>query len=174
MPSDFIGGKILWAHPEGYFFNAQGQKLVHCFSPINQRGFTAANPSSGGFRGSHYPSMPHFGSKLCHILMARAFYGERPIYTDLMTGKNYVGIVHHLINDKYDYKPVNLLCWLTKEEHREADRRQRVLRKIVPNGDLHLFSYEVLALLQDPRVMTKERFEQTVEFNTPKWKEGKL
>lgn len=170
MPPDFIGGKILWAHPEGYFLSAQGQKLKPNFSPSTQRGAKSAN----GNTGSRYPFMRRYGKKPCHILMARVFHGERPTYKDLKTGKEYVGICHHLIPDKLDYRPANLLCWLTREQHYEADRRQRVLRTIVPNGDLHLFPYNLLAILQDPRVMTKEQFEQKVEFNTPKWKEGKL
>lgn len=93
---------------------------------------------------------------------------------DPKTGKEYVGIVHHLINDKYDYKPVNLLCWLTKEEHRESDRRQRVLRKIVPNGDLHVFSYKELAQLQDPRVIPNEKFETIIKELPITRKEGEL
>ena len=87
--------------------------------------------------------------------MALAFYGPRP--TDPTTGK--VCVCHHLIPDALDYKPANLLCWLTRAEHTEADRRQRALKKVVPDGNLHLFSYERLRFLQDPRTTSREVFE---------------
>ena len=92
----------------------------------------------------------------CHLLIALAFYGPRPI--DPATGKPCV--CHHLIPDKLNYRPANLLCWLTREEHAEADRRQRALKKVVPFGDLSLFPYERLRDLQDPRSMSRELFEQ--------------
>jgi hypothetical protein len=41
--------------------------------------------------------------------MALAFYGDRPTFTD-KNGKEYVGICHHLIPDKLNYRPANLLC----------------------------------------------------------------
>ena len=91
--------------------------------------------------------------------MALAFYGPRPTFIDPKTGKEYSGICHHLIPDPLDYRPANLLCWLTRAEHAEADRRQRALKKVVPNGDLRLFSYERLRYLQDPRTTSREVFE---------------
>ena len=94
-----------------------------------------------------------------HVLMALAFYGPRPTFIDPKTGKEYSGICHHLIPDPLDYRPANLLCWLTRAEHAEADRRQRALKKVVPNGDLRLFSYERLRYLQDPRTTSREVFE---------------
>lgn len=160
MPPDEVDEKILWGHPDGYFLNAQGQNPAHNFTPAMQRGYTAAHPSSGGYSGSIYPKMRYYGNKLCHILMALAFYGERPTYTD-KNGKIYVGICHHLIPDKIDYRPANLLCWLTREEHNEADRRQRALRKVLP--DMHAISYEMHRYLQDPRVTCREVF--NVELN---------
>ena len=98
--------------------------------------------------------------------MALAFYGERPTYSVPLQGKgqergSYVGICHHLIPDKLDYRPANLLCWLTREQHTEADRRQRALRKVL--GDLHNWSYEKLREYQDPRVMTREVFDIFIE-----------
>lgn len=168
VPPDYIGGKILWAHPDGYFLNQYGQRLAHDFSPAMQRGFTAANPSSSGHRGSCYPKMNNFGGKNCHVLMALAFYGPRPL--ELATGKPCS--CHHLINKKLDYKPQNLLCWLTKEQHREADRRQRALIKKLleryPCGEtkqtvLYRLNYTQLCNLQDPRRLSNERFERIME-----------
>ena len=162
VPRDEVGGKILWAHPDGYFINALGQNAEHTFSPAMQGGRTAANPSSGGFTGSIYPKMRHYRNKTCHIIMAIAFYGPRPTYSLPLQGKggergSYVGICHHLINDKLDYRPANLLCWLTREQHYEADRRQRALRKILP--DMHALTYDRHRVLQDPRVTTREAFD---------------
>ena len=92
--------------------------------------------------------------------MALAFYGPRPIFTD-KNGKPYVGICHHLIPDALDYRPANLLCWLTREQHTEADRRQRALRKVLP--DMHAISYEMHRYLQDPRVTCREVFDVELE-----------
>lgn len=151
VPPDVIGGKILWAHPDGYFLNAQGQKLAHNFCPAMQ----VRKPNMH----AAYPKMRNFG-KLCHLIMAIAFYGDRPTFTD-KNGKPYVGICHHLIPDKLDYRPANLLCWLTKEQHTEADRRQRALRKVFP--DMHAISYEKHRYLQDPRVTCREVFDVELE-----------
>ena len=95
----------------------------------------------------------------CHVIMAITFYGERPVFMDPKTGKTYGGICHHLIPDKLDYRPANLLCWLTRAEHSEADRRQRALRKAVDGGNLYGIPYERLRWLQDPRVTSREDFE---------------
>ena len=159
VPPDEVGGKILWAHPDGYFLNAHGQKVMHNFSPRMTKGYTATNPTSGGNTGGCYPIMRRFGGKNCHSLMALAFYGERPTYTD-KSGKPYVGICHHLIPDKLDYRPANLLCWLTREQHAEADRRQRLLKRTVE--DLHTLGYGKLRILQDPRVTSQEDFAKTL------------
>ena len=149
VPLDASRGIVRWAHPEGYFLKPNGQKAADNLSP------------SKAERGSHGHPAPILRecAKECHILMALAFYGPRPTFTDPKTGKEYVGICHHLIPDLKNYKPANLLCWLTRAEHAEADRRQRALKKVVPNGDLHLFSYERLRYLQDPRTTSREVFE---------------
>ena len=92
--------------------------------------------------------------------MALAFHGPRPDEAEIgVTKKRSSYFCHHLIPDKLNYRPANLLCWLTREEHTEADRRQRALRKVVPNGDLSIFTYERLRDLQDPRSMSREQFE---------------
>ncbi len=144
VPLERTGGKVRWGHPDGYFLNEQGQKVKHNFPPsaLNVR------PNMHG----RYPILRECASD-CHILMALAFYGERPI--DQTTGKTCV--CHHLIPDKLDYRPANLLCWLTREQHTEADRRQRALRKVLP--DMHAISYEKHRYLQDPRVTCREVFD---------------
>ena len=152
VPPDEVDEKILWGHPDGYFLNAQGQNAAHDFTPAMQ----VSKPNMH----AAYPKMRNFGNRLCHILMALAYYGPRPTFTD-KNGKPYVGICHHLSPDKLDYRPANLLCWLTREEHYEADRRQRALRKVLP--DMHAISYEMHRYLQDPRTTCREVFDVELE-----------
>ena len=148
VPPDAARNHVRWGHPDGYFLNAQGRKVADNFPPsaLNVR------PNMHG----RYPTLREC-AKECHILMALAFYGPRPTFTDPKNGKEYVGICHHLIPDKLDYRPANLLCWLTREQHREADRRQRALREILP--DMHAIPYERHRYLQDPRTTCREVFE---------------
>ena len=150
VPLENSRGIVRWGHPDGYFLNAKGQIAKHTFAPsqINNKG------------GSSYPGMRECLPRPCHVIMAITFHGQRPTFIDPKTGKEYGGICHHLIPDKLNYRPANLLCWLTREQHTEADRRQRALRKVVPNGDLSIFTYERLRDLQDPRSMSRELFEQ--------------
>ena len=91
--------------------------------------------------------------------MGEIFYGGRPLYFD-KNGKTYTGICHHLIEDPLDYRPENLLCWLTREEHTEADRRRRILEKLY--GDLHTINFPKLRWLQDPRQLAREDFDTFV------------
>ena len=163
VPLEYTKNIVRWAHPDGYFLNAQGQKIAHDFSPARKN-----HEKNNNFKmGKGYPSDRQTGSKNCHLLMALAFYGPRPTFENTslpLQGKglergSYVGICHHLIPDALDYRPANLLCWLTRAEHSEADRRQRALKKVVPDGDLRLFTYERLRELQDPRTMSREQFE---------------
>ena len=141
----------LWAH-EGcaYFLNAFGQKLAHEYAPkmrakSKDRGYTA-------------PNLRNYKPRLCHVLMGEIFYGERPTFID-SKGKPYFGLCHHLIEDPLDYSPENLLCWLDYSQHRKADNRRRALEAVVPDGDLHVFTYERLRELQDPRTMSDENFQ---------------
>ena len=161
VPPDEANGKIRWAHPDGYFLNAQGQKVPNDnVKPSSQKCF-GGSPAYPKDRASN---------KLMHLLMALAFYGPRPSFTD-KNGKPYVGICHHLINDKLDYRPANLLCWLSREQHSEADRRQRALRQVLP--DMHDLSYDDHRRLQDPRVTSHEEFDKSLssfitgELNSP-------
>ena len=147
VPMDTSHGRVRWGHPDGYFLNEKGQVAKHTFAPsqVNNKG------------GSSYPGMRECLPRPCHVIMGITFFGSRPTYKDAKTGKSYGGICHHLIPDKLDYKPTNLLCWLTRSEHVEADRRQRALRKILP--DMHDVSYEEHRRLQDPRVTSDEVFQ---------------
>ena len=166
VPLGYARGIVRWGHPDGYFLNERGQKIAHNFSPAAQ-----SKPyTNGGF----YPILREC-VQTCHILMALAFYGERPTFKKASPlggdEREVVGICHHLIPDKLDYRPANLLCWLTREEHREADRRQRAIYKALkeyfPDEDritlMHRLSYEKHRYLQDPRTTCREVFEVELE-----------
>lgn len=142
----------LWAREgEAQFLSAYGTPLKHRYAPSQRAKQTK--------RGYIAPAMRHFGNMKCHILMGEIFYGGRPLYFD-KNGKPYVGICHHLIEDPLDYRPENLLCWLTREEHTEADRRRRILEKLY--GDLHTINFPKLRWLQDPRQLAREDFDTFV------------
>ena len=164
VPLEYTRGIVRWGHPDGYFLNAHGQKIAHTFSKSAQR--AASDPNRK--MGKGYPCLPVGKQINCHILMGLAFYGPRPTFSlpsrEGAEVGSYVGICHHLIPDPLDYRPANLLCWLTRAEHTEADRRQRALRKVVPDGDLHVFDYQYLRTLQDPRVTDRANFECVLSF----------
>ena len=146
VPPNECRGHVRWGHPDGYFLNAQGQRMADNLTPSHMRhcnNHPAPNLSHGGLS--------------CHRAMALAHYGPCPIFIDSKTGKSYKGHCHHLISDLLDYKPANLLCWLTRPEHTEADRRQKALREVLP--DMHAISYDEHRRLQDPRTMPREQFE---------------
>ena len=164
VPLEYARGIVRLGHPDGYFLNARGQRLAVSYPPSQVR----IQKDTTRKTGKLYPKMPGTGTKSCHFVMALAFYGERPTYSLPLRGKggergSYVGICHHLIPDPLDYKPANLLCWLTRAEHTEADRRQRALKTVVPDGDLPLFSSERLRELQDPRVTSDEQFQRELD-----------
>ena len=141
----------LWGH-EGcaYFLNAYGQKLAHNYNP--------AKRAKSKDRGYTAPCMRHHHPYSCHILMGEIFYGERKVFFD-SKGKPYFGQCHHLIEEPLNYAPENLLCWLTRSEHRKADNRRRALEAIVPDRNLHVFGYERLRELQDPRTLSDDDFQ---------------
>ncbi len=114
-------------------------------------------------RGYIAPVVQSGSIQLCaHVAMGEIFYGERPTFTD-RNGKPYFGICHHLIEDLLDYSPDNLLCWLKRPEHTKADNRRRALEALVPDGDLHVFTYARLRYLQDPRTLSDADFQAELE-----------
>ena len=123
VPLESTGGKVLWAHPDGYFLNAQGQKLKHIFSPAMQK----SRPNMH----SAYPKMRQYGSKHCHHLMYEAWYGARTKGME----------IDHLNGDKLDYRPSNLQE-VTPAENR---RRAKILRAMRAVGlDPRTYSREEL------------------------------
>ena len=120
------GGKVLWAHKDGYFLNAQGQKVKHSFCPAMQNN----RPNMH----SAYPTMRQYGN--CHHLMYEAFYGPRTKGME----------IDHLNGDKLDYRPSNLQE-VTPAENR---RRAKILRAMRAVGlDPRTYSREeLLAIFQ--------------------------
>jgi hypothetical protein len=112
VPPDLIGGEILWGHPDGYFLNANGQKVKHNLSPSQY-----TNKSN---HGHAVPIMRHQGGKTCHTLMATAFLGRRPEGYEC----------DHLNGVGTDYRPSNLQ-WVTPAENR---RRAKILRAMRAAG----------------------------------------
>ena len=112
VPPELIGGKILWAHPDGYFLNASGNKLEHTLSPSQY-----TNKSN---HGHAVPTMRHFGSKSCHSLMCITFHGPRPQGYEC----------DHLNGVITDYRASNLQ-WVPPAENR---RRAKILRAMRAAG----------------------------------------
>ena len=142
----------LWGREgSAYFLNAYGRKLTHAYTPQMR-----AKHKGGGYRAPVLND--NYRPRLCHILMGEIFYGERDVFID-SKGKPYFGQCHHLIHEPLNYAKENLLCWLTYSEHNKADNRRRALEAIVPDGDLHIFTYDRLRELQNPRTMSDEDFQ---------------
>ncbi len=142
VPPELIDGKILWAHPDGYFVNRYGHRLKHCFSPCcSERGRLSHN----GVRGNLYPVMRQFGAKVCHILICTTFHGPRP--------EGYQ--CDHLNGNILDYSAVNLE-WVTPKEN---IRRAKILRALRKAGrDPKTIPYDELrAIIKHYDVISPER-----------------
>ena len=155
-PLESTGGKVLWANgKEGYFMSAYGVKQKPMLSPSNRKKGSKAN---NGKRGLTHPIMRHFGSKTAHRLMFETFADEPcPIFFT-KSGKPYKGIVHHVIENPYDIRMVNLMGWLTYKQHHIADKRRRALESVLP--DMYCADTAYLKELEDPRLTTDEEFEK--------------
>ena len=151
--TDYIKNKILFAHESDLrFVNQFGQPLATSFSPFER------DP-----KVCHGHPVPRICGRLCHVVRALAFYGERKIFFD-SKGNPYFGQCHHLNADLEDHRKDNILCWLSRPEHRKADDRQKVLRNLVPDGNLNGFDYAILRELQDPRTMSDADFQSRLEY----------
>ena len=142
VPPDIIDGKILWAHPDGYFVNQYGRRLLHNFSPARRE---PGHKAHNGLRGNLYPSMRQFGGKNCHILICSTFHGPRPegYHCD------------HLNGNILDYSAANLE-WVTPKENY---RRAKILRALRKAGrDPKTIPYDELrAIMKGYDVLSPER-----------------
>ena len=131
VPPEMIEGKVLWAHPDGYFVNRYGKRVMHNFSPSQS---VPGNHCHNGKRGNLYPIMRHFGNKTCHLLMCVTFHGPRPLGYEC----------DHLNGNVLDYSSANLE-WVTRKEN---IRRSVILRGLRKNGiDPSSLSYSRLRSL---------------------------
>ena len=137
VPPELIDGKILWAHPDGYFVNQFGKKIKHMYSPAMQ--------TSVCTHGGAYPIMRNFGAKACHVLICTTFHGPRP--------EGYQ--CDHLNGDILDYSAANLE-WVTPKEN---VRRAKILRALRKAGrDPKTIPYDELrAIMKGYDVMSPER-----------------
>ena len=154
VPLKSTGGKVLWANgDQGYFMSAYGVKVKPAFSPSSSRKGSKAN---NGKRGLSHPTMRHFNSQHVHRLMFETFADEPcPIFFT-KNGMPYKGIVHHVIENPYDFRVDNLMGWLTHKQHHIADKRRRALESVLP--DMYCVETEYLKLLQDPRKTDEDVF----------------
>ena len=114
VPLDLTGGKVLWAHKDGYFLNAYGQKVKHNYSLAMQ--------TSDYTHGGAYPNLTHFCCKNCHVLMCTTFHGPRPLGYEC----------DHINGNKLDYSASNLQ-WVTRAENRRRAKLLRIIRSIGRN-----------------------------------------
>ncbi len=157
-PLESAGGKVLWANgDQGYFMSAYGVKQTPRFSPAMRKKGSKAN---NGKRGFTHPKMRHFNNQLAHRLMFETFADEPcPIFFD-SKGNPYKGIVHHVIENPYDLRMVNLMGWLTYKQHAIADKRRRALESVLP--DMYCADTAYLKELEDPRQTTDEEFQSVL------------
>ena len=69
VPPEIIGGKTLFATPDGKFFNSKGRELKPIYNP------NRPSRKSGGH--ANYMTMRDFGCKYCHVLIYETFCGIR-------------------------------------------------------------------------------------------------
>ena len=110
VPPESIGGKVLFATPDGKFFNAKGRQLKHIFSPSSAR----------QTKGSCYPTMRHYANRLCHHLVYETFIGPRTPGME----------IDHINGNKLDYSADNL----QEITPRENIRRAKILRQLRSMG----------------------------------------
>ena len=157
-PLESTGGKVLWANgDEGYFMSAYGVKQIPTFGPAKRKKGSKAN---NGKRGLTHPQMRHFNNQYAHRLMFATFADEPcPIFFD-SKGNPYKGIVHHVIENPYDLRMVNLMGWLTYKQHHIADKRRSALESVLP--DMYCADTAYLKELEDPRLTTDEEFQSVL------------
>ena len=158
-PLESTGGKVLWANgKEGYFKSAYGVKQIPAYGPAKRKKGSKAN---NGKRGLIHPQMRHFNNQYAHRLMFETFADEPcPIFFD-SKGNPYKGIVHHVIENPYDFRMVNLMGWLTYTQHHIADKRRRALESVLP--DMYCADTAYLKELEDPRLTTDEEFQTALD-----------
>lgn len=147
----------LWANgEEGYFLSARGTKLkLYHTRAMRKKGSKANN----GKRGLRHPNMrEQYNNASAHRIMAYTYADEPcPIFFD-SKGKPYKGIVHHVVENPYDFRVDNLIWWLDHHQHHIADNRRRALEQVLPN--MYAVPTIELKRIQDPRRTSDEVFDR--------------
>ena len=115
IPDLYITPYRQWFH-----LNRSG-KLTQVEHTFSQAYRTKGRFAHNGKRGNAYPSMRHFGSLFCHLVVCATFHGSR--YRNGIKRE-----CHHIIPDVLDYSADNVM-WLEPAVHRRYDTIQRMLRK---------------------------------------------
>ena len=158
-PLESTGGKVLWANgDQGYFMSAYGVKQIPAFAPSKRK---KGRKDNNGKRGLTHPKMRNFNNCQAHRLMFETFAEKPcPIFFD-SKGNPYKGIVHHVIENPYDLRMVNLMGWLTYKQHHIADKRRRALESVLP--DMYCADTAYLKELEDPRKTTDATFNEELQ-----------
>ena len=114
VPPESVKGKILFAGTDGKFYNAAGKELKPCFNAAMR----SCKPNHHG----GYPTMRHFGNRLCHHLVWETFVGPRKKGME----------IDHINGNKMDWSLDNLRQ-ITPMENVRCARYLRELRKLIPN-----------------------------------------
>jgi len=133
-------------------------EVEHVFSPAYR---TPGRYCHNGKRGNVYPSMRHFGSLFCHLIVCATFHGSR--YLNGIKRE-----CHHIIPDVLNYSADNLI-WLTPDEHRRYDTFQRYLREddrifsMTPAEVLAVTRYYILGKPLDPAAEPRKYADPVIE-----------
>lgn len=92
VPLTVTGGKMLYAHPDGYFVNKQGMRIAHSYTPNRKSQVSRKNKV--------YPYLPNYGRKDCHYVMACTFLH--------VPDKSIKETIDHIDGNPLDYSVHNL------------------------------------------------------------------
>ena len=125
VPPEVIKGKILYAHPDGYFVNANGVRIKHDYAPNRYSQVRRGNKS--------YPRLSSYGLKDCHYLMVCTFFH--------IPNRAKGEVIDHIDANQLNYSVSNLRI----TDRPTNDRDGGFLRKLRNKGVIpSMFAPEVL------------------------------
>ena len=157
VPRESIDGRTFYVSRDG----TKGCNIMPdgSIKKCNATPVTCPNSKYNGRRKQHYLQFKDVFGHHKPILAAHAVYiawgdiPSIPLYHQ----------IHHLNGIVTDNCFDNLLC-VDFREHRIADDRQKALKTLVPESNLHGFDYTILRELQDPRTMSDADFQSRLEY----------